>query len=692
MIKKSFCNICAPGPHCGILCEVENGVITKIAGDPEHPSGKGALCLRGNAYREYIYREDRIKMPLLRTGERGNGEFKEISWDEAFGLAAEKLNEIKANYGAESVAFFSGYEKWYRPFLQRLSYSFGSPNYGTESSTCFTSSIMSHMCSSGHECFRPDLAHCSLFLGWCSNPFTGAPSAVGAMRALKKRGAKFIIVDPKRTRMAKEFANLHLRPIPGTDGALALSIGRELIINGWTDDRFIKYKVYGFEEYKAYAMDFTPEKAEEITGVPAEDIKLCAKMLHENGPVSINQSSAALAHHFNGMQNHRAVMALSVLLGDYDKEGAIIPGILTYAHSSGGFETLEPKFGFEVYPKDAPLPVGCERFPLWHKLVGEMQATDLARQITEEKPYPIKAVWAHGMNYRMFGADNHIKDALKKLDFFVDTDLFMTDTAKMADLVLPACSSVERSEFKVWPGGFCTYTEPVIEPLYESRSDTDIIFELAKRLDIKDEMLRKDYISCVRYMVRNTKINFDELLKDRQNLHKVPGFAHVVPGSSGFNTPTGKYELYSKTIEELGDERFKPLPTYEEPDDFRENDYPFVLCSGPRIQNGHHSRLHDVPSLRAKRPKPLVEMNTGDAEALGIEDGDMITVETKEGAINLNALLSEDILAGCVFIYHGYREADVNSIIPYQYEDPYTGFPGYRSAKCRVFKCFPDGK
>lgn len=684
--KNSFCDICAPGPHCGVTCYLKDNVIIKVEGTKDHPCNHGLLCTKGQANREYIYRKDRIQTPLKRIGKRGEGKFEPISWEEAFCFAAKNLNSIKQNFGPESVAFFSGYEKWYRPFLERLCYAFGSPNYGTESSSCFTSSVMSWRIATGQDAMRTDLAHAGLFVGWCCNAYYNAHLALNGMQKAHENGMKVIIIDPRITPAVEKLADLHLRPRPGTDGALALSLGHELIINDWINHDFIETSVYGYEEYKSYVMDFTPEKGEELTGVPASQIRQAAKMMHENGPVAINQSSAALVHHKNGMQNHRAVMALSALLGTYDQPGGITPNYLTYAHSMGGFTTMEPEFGLEIYPKEAPLPVGGEKFPLWQKLVGEMQSNDLARQILEEKPYPVKAIWAHGMNYRMFNGDTHLKEALNKLDFFVDIDLFLTDTAKMADLVLPCCSSFERSEFKVWPG-FCQYTEPVIAPLYESRSDTDIIFSLANALQLDDPFITSDYDTCVSYMLRNTKIDLSELKKDTQHPIKVPGFTPIKIGEAKIKTPTGKFELYSTIIAELNNPDLDPLPTYlPSLDDVDHTIYPMVLVTGARLPNALHSRCHNVPWLRSLRPDPMADISTTDARELGIEPGELICLRTTEGELQLKVNPTLRVPKGCVFLYHGYSDADANSIIPWGHNDPYSGFPGYRSCHCNITK------
>ena len=683
--RNSFCDVCAPGPHCGVTCYVKDGEIIKVEGTDGHPTNGGLLCPKGQANRQYVYRKDRVLTPLRRVGERGEGKFEPISWDEAMDEIARQFNKVKADYGPSSVAFYSGYNKWYRPFLQRLAYSFGSVNYGTESATCFTSTIMSWRIATGESFVTPDLGRAGIFLGWCCNSYHSAYLAARGLEMARKRGMKVIIVDPRITPAVEKVCDLHLRIKPGTDCALALGLARELIVNDWVDHNYIEKNVYGYEEYKAYVMDFTPERVEELTDVPAEQVRLVAQMIHENMPLAINQSGAAMVHHTNGMQTHRAVMALSAIMGTYDRPGGMIPAPLTYAHSMAGFSTMDHEFPFEKYPEGQPRPVGGERFPLWDEVIGEMQGNDLGRQILEGKPYPVRALWAHGMNFRMFNGDKELEEALKKLDFFVDIDLFMTDSAKMADIVLPCCSSFERSEFKVFGGGFGQWTEKVIEPLGQSRPDDEIIVDLANRLELDDELLRSGAEACVRHILRNTPIDVDFLKANRQFPQKLEGVEVIPVGEHGFHTPTGKFELWSTIIEKHPG--LDPLPTYKDSiNDADPQQYPFRLVAGARLPTALHSRLHNVPWLRSMRPDPMADLNDEDCKRMGIKAGDTISLCTHVGSITVKANPTSVVKPGTVHMYHGYSEADVNSIIPPGHNDPYSGFPGYRSVRCAVKK------
>lgn len=685
-LHNTFCDICAPGPHCGITCYVKDGRIIKVEGTDGHPTNHGKLCARGLSTRDYIYRKDRIQTPLRRTGPKGSGKFEAISWDEAMEEISQRLNSIKSESGASSVAFYSGYNKWYRPFLQRLAYSFGSVNYGSESSSCFTSTILSWKCATGAEMVQPDLGRAGVFLGWCANPGISSYLMNGGLQANRGRGMKVIIIDPRVT-PASQNCDLHLRIRPGTDGALALCLGRELIHNGWIDMEYIQKNVYGFEAYRDYVEAFTPAYTAEITGLSPEDIRTAARMVGENLPLAINPSNASLVHFKNGMQNHRAIMALSAITGSYDRPGGMIPTPLTYAHSIGGFSTEEPSFSVETYPKNSPMPVGCERFPLWHRVCGEMQACDLPRAILTRQPYPIRALYAHGMNFRMFPGSSEMEQALKSLDFFVDADLFLTDSAKYADIVLPVCSSCERGEFKVYGGGYAQYTQPVIAPLYQSRRDDEIILDLARRLHLKDTLLNSDVDSCIRYMLRNTPIDLDMLKAHPETPQKISGLEIIPVGQHGFETPTGKFELDSTIIRDLHADWLDTLPTYRPSADNADSEaFPLILSTGIRIPGGLHSRLHDCPSARSLRPAVMADISPEDAARLQLQAGDSIRITTGHGTVLVRANPTTSIPAGMVSLYHGYREADANSLLSWDHRDPYSGFPSYRCIRCRVEK------
>lgn len=687
-IRHTVCAICSPAMNCGVNAYVKDGKLVKVEGTDGHPKNRGMLCTKGQSNRAFIYRKDRILTPLRRTGERGEGKFQAISWEEAYGEISRKLLGIRQRDGADAVAFFGGYNKWYRPWLRRFAHSFGTMNYGTESSTCMTSRWMSWKLATGRLA-GPDVGRCDLFLGWAFNGYYSGYLAGRRIQDLREKGMKCIIVDPRITPTVEKLADLHLRPMPGTDGALALCMGNILIENGWIDREYIEKYVHGFEPYAAYVKQFNQDNIEAATGVPYDQVLKACRMIHESTSMAVNENSAPIPHHRNGFQNYRAIMALSAITGNYDRAGGQIPQLHTFTHQVSDYTTLEEEFMDATEPEGARPAVGAERFPLWYHMEREMQAVDLARQILEGTPYPVKAVFAMGMNYRMLPETRQVEKALKELEFFVDTDLFLTDTAKLADIVLPVCSSFERGEFMTYGGGYAWYTKPAIDRVGDCRSDTEILRDLSIAMELGDEELAAGYEKNIAYMLKELDITVEQLKESEMPL-RVPGAAPAEPGKyleEGLHTATGKFELYSELIAAHQEWGLEPLPVYTEPlDDADPLVYPYVLCSGGRLPNAIHSRLHQVPWLRSLRPDPMADISLEDARRLGVKEGDDLELFTERGSVCVKANPSARILEGMVMFYHGYSEADVNSLMSGIHLDPYSGFPGYNSTRCGMRK------
>lgn len=667
----SPCDICSFG--CPVRSFIKDGKIIGVEPDRESKVGRGFLCAKGYASRQYVYRPDRIKTPLKRVGKRGEGSFIPISWTEALDEIAKKLNEYKESFGADSVAFFSGYTKWYRPYLHRLAHSFGTLNYGTESSSCFQATVVANKCSSG--CMtQPDVMNAGVVIGWGYNTYySNLP--MPNLEPAKAKGAKIIIVDPKQTPAVMRLADVHLQIKPGTDGALAMGIARELIHRGAVDMDFIGKYVIGFEEYAEYVEQFTPEEVNIITTIPVDTYLKAVDIIVNNMPLCMIEGNAGMIHHKNGVQNFRAVNALMALTGAYVKTGGNKP---FKAQDPAAFTILnEEKFIDDVRPTGTKPKIGSEKYPLWSECIDEYQAMELAKYIMTGEPYPIKALFALGMNARLFPDSGSMFKALERVDFFACADIFLSDTAKYADIVLPACTSFERSELRA-SGRHLVYYKNAVEPLYESRSDTDIICELAKALGLEDKLLISGYDACCRSMLEPLGVELDEL-KEKGTIHLLP-----LPADNElkFYTASGKYELHSSLAEKHG---YEPLPKFYDPyDDADLDEYPLILCSGGRLPNAFASRFHDIPWARSLRKDASVDININTALELGIGQGDIILLSTSAGSIELKANISNLNRRDMVVLYHGYSDADVNSIIPAGHNDPYSGFPGYRSVRCKV--------
>jgi anaerobic selenocysteine-containing dehydrogenase len=282
-------------------------------------------------------------------------------------------------------------------------------------------------------------------------------------------------------------------------------------------------------------------------------------------------------------------------------------------------------------------------------------------------------------------------ESLKRLNFFVHTDLFWTDTCKLADIVLPACTSFERSELKFFPGNFAIYTQPVIEPLWESRSDADIIFDLAKRIAPDDTLMQKGYEANLDWILKPSGLTINRLKKHPAG-YKVKG-VKMPPyrkyEKAGFPTPSGKMEWTSSILAEAG---FDALPTYKEPklsplsDQKLKKKFSLILTTGARLPMYIHSRTFRLPWTKQLRPDPMLDINPMDAAKRNISQGDWVELSTPRNTIEVKANLTEVVPLGVINIFHGYRKPEINTLLDPDYLDPISGFPGFKSLICEVAK------
>lgn len=679
--RQIFCGICSAG--CPMDVYVENGKAISVEGHTNPDGTKNGLCAKGAASRQYLYNKERILYPMKRIGEKGSGKFERISWEEAFHIIADQLNRIKKKYGARSVVFYAGYPKWYRPALLRLANAFGSPNYCTESSTCFQATALAWKATYGNSLCFPDLANASTIMIWSGNLFHSSIPRGEMLRKLKKKGVKIIIVDPRNTVTVRE-ADIHLKLTPGTDGALALAFANVIISEQLYDKEFVEQYVYGFEQYRNYVRTFPPEKAEKITGVDAELIRRAARMYATNGPASILFSVSTIVHHVNGFQNYRAVFCLIALTGNYDRKGGnrTMLGPVAPVNESGKVKRFQKEEA-----------IGEADFPVWFDLpCEEAQCTRLADYILEETPYPIKAVFAMGLNHRMWPQPEYLQHALKSLEFYVNTELFFSDSSKMADLILPACTSFEREEVKTLRGGRFALNQKAVSPLGESRNDIEIIIKVLEALGLSDDVLSRGYDAYMDDILKPSGLTLQEL---KEHPEGIQGKNLIFPQEETFkehpfSTPSGKIEFVSQILENYKKSKgYDGLPVYK---DFRENKavnrqrYPLILNTGSRKPQFFHARVYRMSWLSGIEKNPLVELHPKDGEKYGIQDGEAVKVISPSGEMYGIASFSITGNPGVVYIYHGNKKGEANNLIDRNYVDPISGFPGYKSYFCRVEK------
>ena len=584
---RGYCALCTA--HCATIATVENGRVTRLDPDHDHPNG-GVMCIKGKAAPELVYNPDRLDYPLRRTRPKGDADpgWQRVSWDEALDDIARRILEIRERHGAKSIALAKGtksgtsvddVERW----LGRLLYLIGSPNWVSTTHVCNWHKDTGFSYTFGSNLPTPDLEHSKSFLLWGHNPSSTSLILAHDIVQARSRGMKTVVVDPRRIGIGTQ-ADMLLQPRPGTDGALALALIHCLMEESWYDagfarqwtngifllnaatnrlvgeseisssgsaNRFVVWDEAGnqpavydpstgnydrdgvipalfgtralkgkdgeeifckpvFERLGEIAAPFAPERSEKIHWVPADKVWQTALLFAHNRPVSMYMWNG-LGQHTNATQTSRAIASLYALLGDFDRPGGNVIFPKVKVNDVGGKEFL---------PKEiAAIRVGRERKPLGPPAKpGNCAAYDVFKAILEERPYPIKALLNFGSNTIMSNADSRRgREAMKTLEFGVAADLFMTPTAELCDYVLPATSFLEMSnvttafEHRRQGKTHLQYRPAVIEPLAERRSDTWIIFELAKRLGFGEQFWHGDIEAAYAYELQPSGVTLEQL-------------------------------------------------------------------------------------------------------------------------------------------------------------------------------------
>lgn len=688
-IIGTVCQMC--NRFCGMNVHVKSGRIVKVEGMPSHGVSRGGLCPRGLAAVQYEYDAKRLMHPLARVGERGEGRWKVVSWDEAMDTTAKKLSQVKEKHGPEAVFFYKGQGNGWGTVwshVKRFMNVWGSPNYGAHSHLCYIPMMMGHIYTMGGVPM-PDVEHTRCMVLWGYNPFTSNVANAGRrILDARARGAKLIVIDPRFASAASK-ADLFLRPRPGTDGALALGMLNVVLAEGLHDTEFVAKWTYGFDKLAKFLEDYAPGKVEAITGVPASMIREAARLYATTKPASIGVGNG-IEQHTNSVQTARAIAILMSISGNLDKPG----GNVFHISPSIADITLADRL--------LVLPKAIEKHPLYYR-IWFVPGSDMLDTLLTGDPYPIRAMIVMGGDPATSLSDTRrARDALKRLDFIVVHDLFPTAAAELADVVLPSASWLESAQVCVYNmnaspsvnSQYIALRNKVVEPPGECHSDFEFLRGLARRLNLVDYFTWDTLEEAFDEELRPTGITVEDLRQHPEGIAKTID-SQLVYGkheSQGFRTPTKKVELYSTTFEKYG---YDPLPTYEEPGEspFTRPDlareYPLVCGAGVKPVLFTHNQFRTVPLLRDIMPEPLLEINPTKARELGVADGDLVAVESPRGTMEVKAKYAPDIAPGTVFLPHGWGQpyadgpAD-NDITPDSPRCPLSGSTANRSFLCRV--------
>jgi anaerobic selenocysteine-containing dehydrogenase len=703
-----ICGICPGG--CGVNVVLVDGKVEKISPIKGHPIG--VVCIRGLHSKEIIYSRDRLKYPLLRVGEKGEGKFERITWDEAMDRIVHAFQKTKDEYGAQAVMSYFGRGSFESnivdvfgapdPTSQGVTgflYPFGSPNGTGVSSVCAVSyNLLAAIPTIGapmHAVY-PDFENTDLVVIWGTNPPTDSPpDKVRKVLAAKKRGARVVVIDHMRSSMAR-LADQWIGIRSGTDGALALSMMQVIVSEGLYDEAFARDWTMGFEDLREYVQQFPPEKAEKITRVPGETIFELARSIAGAKGASLLMYTG-LEYSNCGVQSIRAVLCLWAITGNMDVPG----GLMFRPRSPVTFPRIK------LDPPQGVKPIGADKYPYFCDMLKSAQFMEAPRAILQGDPYPAKTLLIFGASLLTSLPDpDRWKKCFKHLDFMVVYDRFMTADAMYADIVLPATTNYENLGYQRYPGGYCQLRQRVIDPIEEAKSGYTFLVTLAKGLGYGDLFPATDE-DRLKFAFETGPVSLEELKAHpegvkfdagRQEYRKYAKGLLRKGGEPGFDTPSGKVELASSVLERYG---YDGLPVYIEPTEgplgspelYRK--YPLVFNSGARLQSVFRSQHLNIPGLLKLQPKPHVLIHPADAKARGIKNGDKVWVESPRGRVGFWAKVTDDVMAGQVEVnvgggspihVEGWREANTNYLTDYENRDPISGFPVYKALLCDVRK------
>jgi anaerobic selenocysteine-containing dehydrogenase len=679
--------------ECDANCAID--VTLDAQGEPVAIAGPD--CPRCYVQIDRRNHPDRLLYPLKRVGPRGSGEFERITWDEALGTIAEQLGRARARHGAPAVAFFAGYTKEARPQLQRLAHAFGSPNYMTESGCCFSATKVAEEVTFGTKIKTTSTVashNTKCLLVWSTNPRGSIPPFHQHPLAQAKAGRPMIVVDPRRTPLAEQ-ADVFLQIRPGTDGALALGFHHLIFAHGWQDQAFLDLWGSGVETFRQYIAEFPPERVAAICGIDEADLRRAADLFGTLRPAQIMLSPTATVQHSNGFQSHRAVVLLSAVTGNLDREGG--------NRFFNDKITPKPIELFDHCVNDLPPRVGDEVFPVWTRHWPAAQSMLLPDCILERRPQPIHALLAMGINTAMWANSKRMEQALGALDFFAASDFFHNPATLMADIVLPAATNLEREALIAYPGcayqGELRYRRRVVEPKGEARPDAEIWLELGVRLGMGGQFWHGDLAASWAEAAEGIPEEIRQQVYDDPD--GVTVFAKAIDDLvdhgfldadrqyrlHGFKTVSGKVEFDSAELRAAGHDG---LPIWREPAESPVStpevarDFPLVLTSGARHKHATHSQHQYLERMRKAMPEPLVELHPEDAQRRGIQDGAAVNVCTRRGRVQFIAKVTDRIKRGVAHCPHGWNHANVNELTDDAALDPISGFPPFKSLLCDV--------
>lgn len=701
-VIKTSCKSCHGG--CGVLVKVSNGIITHIEGNPDWPT-RGTMCSKGLAAIQHINNPNRILYPMKRTGQRGEGKWQRISWDEALDAVAGKIKSYTEKYGANSICFGGGTSRGYMQYINRFRASTGGCNG----------------IGAGHICYFPRLVVFGFMVGgrlYCDYQGFGGQypkSQIVWAKQLEHSNAdgemglwfldslekckNLIIVDPRVTAITSR-ATHWLQIRPGTDTALAMGMMNVIINENLYDKEFVANWTHGFEKLRERVQEYPPGKVAQITWVPEQKIIAAARAFAIDSPGCI-QIGEPLEASANCTDNLRSITSLAAITGNIERPG----GMVCWAPTAIG--------PTEHFAREVPVPeenrqsaVGADKYRFYAP--GRGHTETIIREVAEEGKLPVRILCQLGGNPLTAVANTkQVFAALMKMEFISVMDIFMSPLCEYADVVLPVAHWLETDDIlDPLTGYYLSAVNKVVEPAGEAWQDSKIFNELGKR--IAPKYWFENVETMIDYQLRKAGFKWKEF-KEMGYLARTgkdqPYYKYKTDywrKGGGFGTPTGKVELYSTVMEKNG---YDPLPCHREPGESPYStpelarEYPLVLTTGGRSPYFFHSQYRQIPWLRQLQPYPVMQIHPDTARDLKIADGDWAWIETPRGKIKQKAHVTPGIDPRVVIVQaswwypdmpapeHGIFVSNANVLTstdpPF---DPAMGSSSLRALLCRVSK------
>jgi anaerobic selenocysteine-containing dehydrogenase len=682
--------VCGRMDHggCGLYVKKEHGRLIAVRGDPDFPLSRGYICRKARASLEKSNHPGRLTHPLKREGPRGSGRWARIGWDDALSYTAEQLNGVKKDAGARAVAFCQGAPKGLEHFvLIRLANIFGSPNVVGPQNVCHMPRELAARATCGFYPV-PDYDHptrCVLL--WGSHPTATNEEGIICVRLLdrlKKDGAPLIVVDPYGTDLARK-ADVWLRIRPGTDHILALGLLHVIIRKKLYDPAFVSDWTSGFDGLAEAAAPYDPDCVADRCGLTADTVEKAAVLYGKARPGTIHWGNG-IEHRVENFQVCRAIVCLMALCGNLDRPGGNVEAAMPKVIPLAQFVRSD------LLPGKLQQMISAEGGPGIRFMISPPPL--LKRAILTGQPYPVRAAYVQVSNPLISWADSRsTREAFNRLDFLAVSDIFMTPTAAMADIVFPAATHFEFNDLGHFglPHGFILPRPALVEPPGECRPDIRILNELGKYLT-DDALWWDHHENMIDDILAPAGMRFSDLLE--AGILRGPEIFQKYR-RKGFKTADRKVNLSPASP----DGRGAPAPASPDVPPGRENQaFPLILTS---MKNRHYfnSSYRQLTLLRKETPGPQAEMHPATAKRYGIRADDTVRIETPFGRIRQTARITEDVPPDVIYAAQGwyYPEMDEKGLFGWDQSNlnmltsadpigPALGTPNMRALPCRIKK------